>query len=126
MICFDYALIYFYSDSELTISSFNTLDKNQASQEEATNSLNQIKILLDASEQFRALGTDFNPNYAIVINWKNTSPNPAVFYAMREVSTLLLLTASIYLFTRLVYLSAGGMSDNRMMWFGEGEKVLLW
>ena len=115
MICFDYALLYFYSDSELTISSFNTLDKNQASQEEATNSLNQIKILLDASEQFRALGTDFNPNYAIVINWKNTSPNPAVFYAMREVSTLLLLTASIYLFTRLVYLSAGGMSDNRMM-----------
>ena len=118
MICFDYALLYFYSDSELTISSFNTLDKNQASQEEATNSLNQIKILLDASEQFRALGTDFNPNYAIVINWKNTSPNPAVFYAMREVSALL-VTASLYLFTWLICLLDACLIKNVVIWGGE-------
>lgn len=74
-----------FRDEALTVSVYNTLDPDQAFQEEATNSLKQIKILLDASEGYRALSASFDPSYAVVVCWKNTSPNPAVFYSGTEV-----------------------------------------
>lgn len=83
-----------YSVVELRISSYNQLDPNENVQTEAANALNQIQIILNGCAKIRALSQTFEPTYAIVVSWKNTVPNPAVFYQYREVSyaTILIYT----------------------------------
>lgn len=92
-----------FRDEALTVSVYNTLDPDQAFQEEATNSLKQIKILLDASEGYRALSASFDPSYAVVVCWKNTSPNPAVFYSGTEVWAVSIVCQVVYV-VYVVYL----------------------
>lgn len=74
------------SESELRVSSYNQIDPSEDVQSEAANALNQIQILLSSSSKYRAVSQPFEPNYAIVVSWKNTVPTPAVFYQYQEVS----------------------------------------
>ncbi|XP_067947602.1 zonadhesin-like [Watersipora subatra] len=72
------------SKSELKVSLYNQIDSNLAAQKEAETALNQIQILLGSYEKYRELALAFHPKFAMVISWKNTVPNPAVFYQYRE------------------------------------------
>lgn len=75
---------------ELSISSYNRLASDEVLQDEATESLKKIEIMLNASAKFRALARPFVANYAIVVSWKNTVPNPAFLYQYREVLLFLI------------------------------------
>lgn len=75
----------------LNIGEFNSLDSDSTRQTAASAGLNQIKILLSASERYREMEPSFDPNYAVVITWKNTSPYPAATYGAKEVTTLIII-----------------------------------